>query len=156
VEAVLAEGFAKGGAGMTGLAESVVKVADSGQAKFKPLYELDLSIEEKIETVARSIYRAEGADYTNEARVALRRIAKLGLQKVPVCMAKTQYSFSDDPTLRAAPTGFRITVRDIEIAAGAEFVIPILGPIMRMPGLPEVPASEGMDIDAEGKVTGLS
>jgi formate--tetrahydrofolate ligase len=156
VEAIPAEGFAKGGAGMTDLATAVAKVADSGKAAFKPLYPLDLSIEDKIVHVARTIYRADGVDYTNEARVALRRIAKLGLNGVPVCMAKTQYSFSDDPTLRAAPEGFRITVRDIEIAAGAGFVVPILGPIMRMPGLPEVPASEGMDIDAAGKVTGLS
>ncbi len=156
VDAVLAEGFAKGGAGMTELAEAVVKVADSGTARFEPLYTLDMSIEKKIEHIARTIYHADGVDYTNEARVALRRITKLGLDGVAICMAKTQYSFSDDPTLRAAPEGFRITVRDIEIAAGAGFVVPILGPIMRMPGLPEIPASEGMDIDAEGRVTGLS
>ena len=156
VDAVLAEGFAKGGAGMTDLATVVANIADSGVAAFKPAYPLELGIEEKIAHIARTIYRAEGVDYTGDARTALRRIAKLGLEQVPVCMAKTQYSFSDDPALRAAPEGFRITVRDIEIAAGAGFVVPILGPIMRMPGLPEVPASEGMDIDPNGVVTGLS
>jgi formate--tetrahydrofolate ligase len=156
VQAVPARGFAEGGKGMTDLAEAVATLAESGKAQFKPLYGLDLSVEQKIEHIASTIYRAAGVDYTNEARVALRRISKLGLEGVPVCMAKTQYSFSDDPTRLGAPEGFRITVRDIEIAAGAGFVVPILGPIMRMPGLPEVPASEGMDIDAAGKVTGLS
>ena len=131
-------------------------MAEAGQSSFKPLYDLDLSIKEKIATIAREIYRADGVDYSADAETALRRIDKLSLNNVPICMAKTQYSFSDNAALRAAPTGFRITVRDIEIAAGAGFVIPILGPIMRMPGLPEVPASEGMDIDANGVVSGLS
>ena len=155
-EAVLAEGFAKGGAGMTDLAEAVLRVVDADKSAFKPLYDLSLSIQEKIEVIAKEIYRADGVDYVGDSAVALRRIDKLGLNGLPVCMAKTQYSFSDNAALRAAPTGFRITVRDIEIAAGAGFVIPILGPIMRMPGLPEVPASEGMDIDANGVVSGLS
>jgi formate--tetrahydrofolate ligase len=141
---------------MTDLAEAVLRVADSAALSFKPLYELSLSIKEKIATIAREIYRADGVDYSNDAETALRRIDKLGLNNVPICMAKTQYSFSDNVALRAAPTGFRITVRDIEISAGAGFVVPICGEIMRMPGLPEVPASEGMDIDAEGRITGLS
>jgi formate--tetrahydrofolate ligase len=156
VDAVLAKGFAKGGEGMTDLAEAVVRVAESGKSDFKPLYELGLSIKEKIERIAKEVYRADGVDYTGEAELALRRITKLGLDGVSICMAKTQYSFSDDKALRAAPTGFRITVRDIEIAAGAGFVVPICGEIMRMPGLPAVPAAEGMDIDANGVVTGLS
>ena len=156
VDAVLAKGFAKGGEGMTDLAEAVVRVAESGKSAFKPLYELGLSIKEKIERIAKEVYRADGVDYTGEAELALRRITKLGLDGVSICMAKTQYSFSDDKALRAAPTGFRITVRDIEIAAGAGFVVPICGEIMRMPGLPAVPAAEGMDIDANGVVTGLS
>ena len=141
---------------MTDLAEAVVRVAESGKSAFKPLYELGLSIKEKIERIAKEVYRADGVDYTGEAELALRRITKLGLDGVSICMAKTQYSFSDDKALRAAPTGFRITVRDIEIAAGAGFVVPICGEIMRMPGLPAVPAAEGMDIDANGVVTGLS
>ncbi|MCW5900380.1 MAG: formate--tetrahydrofolate ligase [Flavobacteriales bacterium] len=156
VDAVLAQGFAQGGAGMTALAEAVVRTAESGESKFKPLYDLSLSIQDKIAIIAREVYRADGVDYTGEALVALKRIAKLGLEGVPICMAKTQYSFSDDKALRAAPTGFRITVRDIEIAAGAGFVVPICGEIMRMPGLPETPAAEGMDIDAQGVITGLS
>jgi formate--tetrahydrofolate ligase len=155
-EAVLAQGFAKGGAGMTDLAQAVVRVAEAGQSNFKPLYDLDLSIKEKIATIAREIYRADGVDYSADAETALRRIDKLGLNNVPICMAKTQYSFSDDKALRAAPTGFRIAVRDIEISAGAGFVVPICGEIMRMPGLPEVPAAEGMDIDANGVISGLS
>lgn len=155
-EAVLAQGFAKGGAGMTDLAQAVLRVVDEGRSDFKPLYDLSLTIKEKIATIAREIYRADGVDYSNDAETALRRIDKLGLNHVPICMAKTQYSFSDNVALRAAPTGFRITVRDIEISAGAGFVVPICGEIMRMPGLPEVPASEGMDIDAQGRITGLS
>lgn len=155
-EAVLAQGFAKGGDGMTDLAQAVLRVIEEGKSDFKPLYELDLSIKQKIETIAREIYRADGVDYSNDAETALRRIDKLGLNGVPICMAKTQYSFSDNKELRAAPTGFRITVRDIEISAGAGFVVPICGEIMRMPGLPEVPAAEGMDIDANGVISGLS
>ncbi len=155
-EAVLAQGFAKGGDGMTELAQAVLRVADSGVSNFKPLYDLSLSIKQKIETIAKEIYRADGVDYSGDAETAIRRIDKLGLNGVPICMAKTQYSFSDDKALRAAPTGFRITVRDIEISAGAGFVVPICGEIMRMPGLPEVPAAEGMDIDAKGVISGLS
>ncbi len=155
VKAIVAKGFAEGGAGMTDLAQAVVNAAE-GESQFKVLYELSLSIKDKIETVAKEIYRADGVDYTGEATLALKRIANLGLEGLPVCIAKTQYSFSDNVALRAAPRGFRITVRDIEIAAGAGFVVPILGAIMRMPGLPEVPASEGMDIDANGVITGLS
>ena len=155
-EAVLARGFAEGGKGMTDLAEAVLRVADSAESKFHPLYELEMSVEGKIETIAREIYRADRVVYGSDAQVALRRIKSLGLEGLPVCMAKTQYSFSDDPTLLGAPTGFKVTVKDIEIAAGAGFVIPILGKMMRMPGLPAVPAAEGMDIDAEGRISGLS
>lgn len=155
-EAVLAQGFAKGGEGMQELADAVVRVADSGASVFKPLYGLDLSIEQKIETIAKEIYRADRVTYSSDAQTALKRINNLGLSKLPVCIAKTQYSFSDDPSLRAAPEGFKITVSDIEIAAGAGFVVPLLGKIMRMPGLPETPASEHMDIDAAGVISGLS
>ena len=155
-EAVVAKGFAEGGAGMTDLAQAVVKAADSGESNFKVLYDLDLTIEQKVERIAKEIYRAGSVAYSADAQTALRRIKNLGLEKSPVCIAKTQYSFSDDPTRRAAPEGFEITVKDIEIAAGAGFVVPLLGSIMRMPGLPEAPASEGMDIDANGVVSGLS
>lgn len=155
-EAVLAQGFAKGGEGMTDLASAVLRVVDKGESDFKPLYDLDLSIEDKIERIAKEIYRAERVTYSSDAQTALRRINNLGLSKLPICIAKTQYSFSDDPALLAAPEGFKITVNDIEIAAGAGFVVPLLGKIMRMPGLPETPASEHMDIDADGVISGLS
>ncbi|MBK6943537.1 MAG: formate--tetrahydrofolate ligase [Flavobacteriales bacterium] len=155
-EAVVAKGFAEGGEGMKDLAKAVIQVAEAGGSKFKLLYDLSSTIEEKIAIVAKEIYRADAVNYSEAARTALRRIANLGLEGLPVCIAKTQYSFSDDPKLLAAPTGFEITVNDIEIAAGAGFVVPVLGKMMRMPGLPEVPASEHMDIDENGVVTGLS
>jgi formate--tetrahydrofolate ligase len=155
-EAVVARGFAEGGEGMKDLANAVLRVVESGASQFKVLYDLDLSIEQKVEKIAKEIYRAASVSFGPDAQVALRRIKNLGLEKLPVCIAKTQYSFSDDPTRRAAPEGFEITVKDIEIAAGAGFVVPMLGSIMRMPGLPETPASEGMDIDDHGVVSGLS
>ncbi len=155
-KAVLAQGFAKGGDGMTALAEAVMEIADSGKADFKPLYPLEMPIQEKIQVIASKIYRASEVSYSSEALTALKRIDKLGLNEAPVCIAKTQYSFSDDPALRNVPTGHNIHVQDIEIAAGAGFVVPILGKMMRMPGLPETPAAEHMDIDNNGVVTGLS
>ena len=155
-EAVLAQGFAKGGAGMTDLAQAVLRVIEEGTSGFKPLYDAAAPIKEKIARIAKEIYRADGVDYSGDAETALKRITKLGMDGALICMAKTQYSFSDNKELRAAPTGFRITVRDIEISAGAGFVVPICGEIMRMPGLPEVPAAEGMDIDANGVISGLS
>jgi formate--tetrahydrofolate ligase len=156
VQAVLAKGFAQGGAGMTELAQAVVKAAESGETKFKLLYELEQPIEKKVEIIAKEIYRAKSVTYNEAAKTALRRIHNLGLDHLPVCIAKTQYSFSDDPTQLGAATDHAITVNDIEIAAGAGFVVPILGKMMRMPGLPEVPASDHMDIDANGVITGLS
>ena len=155
-EAVLAQGFAKGGDGMTDLASAVLRVVESGASKFHPLYELEMSVKGKIETIAREIYRAKNVGYSSQALTDLKRIENLGLAHLPVCMAKTQYSFSDDVSLRCAPENFEITVNEIQIAAGAGFVIPILGKMMRMPGLPEVPAAEGMDIDANGVISGLS
>ncbi|HMN06697.1 MAG TPA: formate--tetrahydrofolate ligase [Flavobacteriales bacterium] len=156
VEAVLAKGFAQGGAGMTDLAQAVVKVVEKGESAFKLLYELEQPIEKKVETIAKEIYRAKSVVYSEAAKVMLKRIHNLGLDHLPVCIAKTQYSFSDDPTKLGAATDHEITVNDIEIAAGAGFVVPILGKMMRMPGLPEVPASDNMDIDAKGVITGLS
>ena len=153
---VLAEGFAKGGAGMADLAKAVIETIDAAESGSKPLYPLDIPITEKIRTIAQKLYRAADVSYSSEAITMLKRIEKLGLNDVPVCIAKTQYSFSDDPTLRNAPEGFTVHVNDIEIAAGAGFVVPILGKMMRMPGLPETPASEHMDIDANGVITGLS
>ncbi|MBP8823207.1 MAG: formate--tetrahydrofolate ligase [Flavobacteriales bacterium] len=156
VEAVLAKGFAEGGKGMTDLAGAVVRVVDQAESKFKVLYDLEQPIEKKVEIIAKEIYRAKHVNYSEAARTALRRIHNLGLDHLPVCIAKTQYSFSDDPTKLGAASDFEITVNDIEIAAGAGFVVPILGKMMRMPGLPEIPASDHMDIDANGVITGLS
>ncbi|MBS1936181.1 MAG: formate--tetrahydrofolate ligase, partial [Bacteroidetes bacterium] len=146
----------EGGKGMTDLAQAVVRVVEKNETKFELLYELEQPIEKKVEIIAKEIYRANGVKYSEAAKTALRRIHNLGLDHLPVCIAKTQYSFSDDPAKLGAAKDFDITVNDIEIAAGAGFVVPILGKMMRMPGLPEIPASEAMDIDANGVVTGLN
>ncbi|MCB0664059.1 MAG: formate--tetrahydrofolate ligase, partial [Saprospiraceae bacterium] len=112
-------------------------------------------VEKKIETVAKNIYGADGVEFASRAKLDLKRIEKLGLSNLPVCIAKTQKSFSDDPKLIGRPTGFNITVREIEIAAGAGFLVPITGDMMRMPGLPSVPAAEHIDIDEHGNIEGL-
>lgn len=156
VKAVLSKGWAEGGKGTADLAKAVVAEVESGKSNFKQLYNWDAPVKEKIETIAREIYGADGVDYTSVAERGLRTINKLELNHLPICMAKTQKSFSDNDKLKGRPTGFRVTVREFEIAAGAGFLIPILGNMMRMPGLPTVPASEGMDIDNEGVITGLS
>jgi formate--tetrahydrofolate ligase len=156
VQAIVAKGWADGGAGMTELAEAVVAEIDGGKNKFKPLYDWHISIQDKIETIAKEIYGADGVDYSKQALTDLNKIDALGLNELPICMAKTQKSFSDNDKLLAKPNHFRITVREFEFAAGAGFVIPILGKMMRMPGLPATPASEGMNIDNDGKISGLS
>lgn len=156
VQAVLSKGWAHGGEGMTDLAKAVIATIEKGANNFKPLYAWSDGIKEKIGKIATEIYGADGVDYDPKAESDLKRIERLGLSGLPICMAKTQKSFSDDETKTGRPTGFRVTVREFELAAGAGFIIPILGKMMRMPGLPEVPASEGMDIDAEGRITGLS
>jgi formate--tetrahydrofolate ligase len=156
VDAVEAYGWALGGEGMQELAQAVVEYVESGHAKFKPLYDWSMSIEDKIQLICRNIYGAENVIFSKKARLGLRRIDKLGLNELPVCMAKTQKSLSDNDKLLGAPTGFDINIREFEYAAGAGFVIPILGDMMRMPGLPAVPASENMDIDDEGNISGLS
>lgn len=158
VECALAEVWAKGGEGAIELAEKVVKAVDTSLAagnKFVPMYELTESVEAKIEKISKKIYGAEAVDYTPKAKADLKKIYDLGLQDLAICMAKTQKSLSDNPALLGRPKDFIITVREIEIAAGAGFLIPITGEIMRMPGLPETPASEAMDITAEGEITGL-
>jgi formate--tetrahydrofolate ligase len=156
VKAILARGFAEGGAGMTDLAEAVVNEVENGNPNFKPLYDWNIPVKEKIATIAREIYGADGVEYAAEALQGLKTIEQLGLNSLPVCMAKTQKSFSDNEKLIGRPTGFNITIREFEFASGAGFVIPILGNMMRMPGLPAVPASEGMTIDQDGKISGLS
>ena len=156
VQAIVARGWADGGAGMTDLAEAVVKEIESGKNKFEPLYDWHISIQDKIETIAKEIYGADGVDYSKQALTDLAKIDSLDLNELPICMAKTQKSFSDNDNLLGRPSHFRITVREFEFAAGAGFVIPILGKMMRMPGLPAVPASEGMNIDNDGVISGLS
>jgi formate--tetrahydrofolate ligase len=156
VKAVLSKGWADGGKGTQDLAKAVTDQIDEGTDNFQRLYDWNSSVKDKIEKIAREIYGADGVDYAAEAERGLRSISKLGLDHLPICMAKTQKSFSDNEKKIGRPTGFRITVREFEIAAGAGFLIPILGNMMRMPGLPAVPASEHMDIDSEGKISGLS
>ena len=156
VQAIVAEGFAKGGDGMTDLAEAVVKEVESGKNNFHPLYNWNLTVKEKIERIAKEIYGADGVEYSKKALLDLKKIEMLGLEGMPVCMAKTQKSFSDNDALIGRPTGFTVNVREFEFATGAGFVIPILGNMMRMPGLPAIPASEGMTIDKNGKISGLS
>jgi formate--tetrahydrofolate ligase len=156
VQAVLSEGWAKGGDGTQDLAKAVVNVVENKAAEFKPLYDWKSPVKEKIETIAREIYGADGVDFDRKAILNMKRIDRLGFNDFAICMAKTQKSFSDDEKLIGRPTGFRVTVREIEIAAGARFLIPILGKMMRMPGLPATPASEGMTIDNNGVISGLS
>jgi formate--tetrahydrofolate ligase len=156
VTAIVAKGWAKGGEGMTELAEAVVAEVASQNNNFEPLYDWNISIKDKIETIASEIYGADGVDYSKRALNDLKKISQLGLNELPICMAKTQKSFSDNESLLGRPTNFRITVREFEFAAGAGFIIPILGRMMRMPGLPAIPASESMHIDNDGKISGLS
>ena len=156
VSAVPSEGFAKGGDGTAALAQAVVETIESGRNNYKPLYDWSLSIEDKIKTIATEIYGADSVEYAAKAKTQLKTIKTLGFDNLPVCIAKTQKSFSDNENKIGRPRNFSITVREFEFAAGAGFVIPIVGEIMRMPGLPAVPASEGMDIDNQGNVTGLS
>ncbi len=156
VKAVVSEGFTKGGEGTKNLAIAVVEEIENGLNEFKQLYHWKAPVKEKIEIIAKEIYGADGVEYSKKALIGLRKIENLGLDNVAVCMAKTQKSFSDNEKLTGRPTGFNVTVREFEFAAGAGFVIPILGNMMRMPGLPAVPASEGMNIDNNGKISGLS
>lgn len=155
VPCAVADVWGQGGAGTEELAGLVAETADHCCPQFKPLYPLDEPVTRKVETIAKNIYGAEAVDYTPKAKNALKRIADLGLDALAICMAKTQKSLSDNPALLGRPKDFVITVRDIEIAAGAGFLIPITGEIMRMPGLPEEPAAEHIDIDDEGNLSGL-
>lgn len=153
--AVVADVWGQGGEGAEDLAHEVVKIVEAGQSNFKPLYDWTWPVEKKIETVAKEIYGASDVVYSSSARIALRRIKKLGLEDRPVCIAKTQKSLSDNPDLLGRPEGFELTVREIEIAAGAGFLVPITGDMMRMPGLPTVPSAEHIDIDDDGNISGL-
>lgn len=156
VQAVLSRGWAEGGNGTKDLAQAVVNEIDKGTNNFKPLYDWNSPVKDKIKTIATTIYGADDVEYTATANADLRRLEKIGLGHLPICMAKTQKSFTDNEKKIGRPRGFTITVREFEIAAGAGFIIPILGSMMRMPGLPDVPASEGMHIDDNGVISGLS
>ena len=154
-KAVVADVWGKGGEGAEDLASAVVAAIEGSEKSFTPLYDWSLPVKKKIETICQKVYGASGVEYTSTAKKNLRTIKKLGLEGLPVCIAKTQKSLSDDPKKIGRPTGFEVTVREIEIAAGAGFLVPITGDMMRMPGLPATPASENIDIDENGEITGL-
>ena len=155
VECSLTEVFAKGGDGALDLAEKVIKVCDEGKANFKPLYDVNLSIKEKLEIIAKEVYGADGVEFTVPAMKNIKNLEKLGLDKMPICVAKTQYSLSDNPDLLARPEGFHIVVREVKVSNGAGFLIALTGSIMTMPGLPKVPAADNIDILPSGEIVGL-
>ena len=154
-EFALSEVWEKGGEGGIPLAEKVLDTLENKESDFHVLYENELSLKEKIETVAREIYGADGVNYTSAASKQLKKLEELGFGKLPVCMAKTQYSMSDDPTLLGRPEGFSISVREAYVSAGAGFVVVLTGAVMTMPGLPKVPAAFNIDVNEEGVITGL-
>ena len=156
VDFSMCEVFAKGGDGGVELAEKVVEISErGGEMNFAPIYDEKVSIDEKINIIAKEIYGADGVVYTPKAKKAIARLEKQGFDKLPICMAKTQYSLSDDPSLLGRPSGFEITVREVRVSAGAGFVVVLTGDVMTMPGLPKVPAANNMDIDKDGKIVGL-
>jgi len=154
VNAAISEVWAKGSEGGVKLAEEVARLCEQPN-NFEFSYDVNLSINEKIETIAKKIYHADSVVILHNAQKQINQIEKMGIDKVPICMAKTQYSFSDDATLLGAPKGWRLTVRDVKISAGAGFIVALTGEIMTMPGLPPVPSAEKIDIDSTGKISGL-
>ena len=154
VNVVLSTVWAEGGKGGMALAEEVVRLCEQ-ENDFTHAYELNTTIEEKIEAIVKKIYGGNGVSFTAEAKKQLATLKQLGFDNLPVCMAKTQYSFSDDQTKLGAPDGFTVTVRNLKVSAGAGFVVALTGSIMTMPGLPKLPAAERIDVDADGKITGL-
>lgn len=154
-EFALAEVWAKGGEGGTALAQKVLETLETKESHFRPLYEDSLSLEEKIETVAKEIYGARGVVYEPAAKKQLAKIEAMGFKELPVCMAKTQYSLSDDAAKLGRPTDFDVKIREVYVSAGAGFIVAITGAIMTMPGLPKVPAANGIDVSEEGNITGL-
>ena len=151
----LSEVWAKGGEGGISLAEKVVHTLETKESNFKPIYEDSASLKEKIETIAKEIYGAEGVEYAPTAEKQLAKITELGYGNFPICMAKNQYSLSDDATLLGRPTNFKIHIREVYVNAGAGFVVALTGAIMTMPGLPKVPAANGIDVNEDGVITGL-
>lgn len=155
VHVAINESWAKGGDGAIELAKMVIEASNKCESCFSPLYPFEMPITEKIKTIATKMYGAADVEYSLAARKKLDQITELGLDKLPVCIAKTQTSLSDNPLLIGRPKGFIVNIRDIEIAAGAGFIVPIAGSIMRMPGLPNIPSSENIDVDDDGNITGL-
>ena len=152
----LSEVWAKGGEGGKALAEEVIRLCEEETSDtFQFVYDLDTTIEEKLNAITTKVYRADGVVVTAAAKKQIQQLTELGFDKLPICMAKTQFSFSDDQTRLGAPRGFKITVREVKVNAGAGFLVAKTGDIMTMPGLPKVPASERIDIDENGKITGL-
>lgn len=156
IDVVLSEVFAKGGEGGIELAKEVINICENQKSDFHTLYDVNDSIEDKMNTIATEIYGADGVDFTADALKQVRELEKLGLDRLPICVAKTQYSFTDDPKKLGAPKNFRITVREVKVSAGAGFIVALTGSIMTMPGLPKVPAANGMDILSDGTIIGLS
>ena len=151
----LSEVWEKGGDGGIDLAEKVLHTMKEKESRYQPIYSLDLSLKEKIETIAKEIYGADGVTYDPSAENAIQKIEALGYRDFPVCMAKNQYSLSDDPSKLGRPSGFTINIREVYVSAGAGFVVAITGTVMTMPGLPKVPAAERIDVDESGNITGL-
>lgn len=155
VDVALSEVWAKGGAGGIELAEKLLKILENEESQFEFLYDIDAPIKNKIETIAEEIYGADGVDYSDKALSQIEKYNKEGYNKLPVCMAKTQSSISDKPSLKGRPRGFKISVKEINLSAGAGFLVVMTGPVLIMPGLPKRPSAEDIDIDAEGKISGL-
>ena len=154
VNVALSEVWGKGGDGGVELAKEVVRLCELPN-DFAYAYDLDMTIEQKLDAIVKKIYRGDGVVLTANARKQMKQLEELGFGNLPICMAKTQYSFSDDPTLLGAPRGFEVTVRNLKVSAGAGFIVALTGEIMTMPGLPKVPAAERIDVDSDGKISGL-
>ena len=154
-DVVVSSHWADGGAGAEDLARSVVELVDRGQAQFAPLYPDEMPLWKKIKTIATHIYEAEGIMADQKVRNQIKRLEELGYGHLPICMAKTQYSFSTDPQLKGAPSGHQVPIREVRLLAGAEFVVVICGEIMTMPGLPRVPAAHGISVNSDGEIEGL-
>ena len=154
-ELVITDVFAKGGLGGVDLAEKIINTLEQGDSEYEPIYDVNLTIKEKIETIAKEIYGASEVEYSKASLESIQKIEKIGRDKLPICIAKTQYSFSDNPKLLGKPEGFKITIRDIILKNGAGFIVAIAGNIMTMPGLPKVPAAENIYVDEHGIIQGL-
>ena len=155
IDVALNEVWEKGGDGGVEMARKVVNIIESEESNFKPIYEIDKSIEEKVGIIVKEIYGGDAAVFTKKAQKQIAKLKEIGLDNLPICMAKTQYSLSDDPTLLGAPTGFEITVSEVRVSAGAGFIVCLTGNVMTMPGLPKVPSAEKIDIDDKGVISGL-